>query len=855
MSWSRSRRVPDDVGRPSSRTNDLSPVALIGVGAKGAITSWNRAASSLLGWSAVDVVGRPVGDVLGTDLAPSTLHGRGVVRTSERVLSATGRQVDVDVVLDAAAETLLTSDEYMVALVPAVSEGDMGASPRIDNWVDAAGAISAIGGVIHCVAIGLVGVDAVNRGYSRSTGDAVLHEVAARLTHAVGEVGRAMRIGGNQFVVVAPSSLELDPSRLVSALSQPITTRLGTVRIGAYAGSVSADSRSGVVVLGRADAAMRRAQARGIGAVEHVRDDVTQLDARERRLSSLLIDAVARREISVVFQPVVDLDSGHIIEFEALARWTSSELGQVSPAAFIEAAEDAGLIHDLGQIVLAGSLDIVRAERLAGRWGTRRVSVNLSAVQLSHPDLTKRVLGALAERDLPGDVLQLELTGSRLFPDVDSIAPCLVELRDHGVRLAIDDFGTGCGNLSTLRDLPIDAIKIHGRFVADMCTSRADTAVVRAIVSLARELGAAVMAVGVETAEQHFALSRLGCDAALGFLYSGDRDPPYLYQPIRLPDRPQRLGVPYPDNEIERLEALHFTDVLDTPAEEVYDEIVRAAADLCDTPISLVSLVDQDRNWFKAKVGLDIDQTPRDMSFSSHAICSDVVTEVADAHDDERFASNPLMRDHPSLRFFAGAPLQTTAGYSFGTLCVIDTVPRVLTPEQRAGLSRLARQVTVLLELRGLANQLKRAHRELECVRRERDAVQTELRHLMCQLDARHDDDLRACVPRPDLGERIRDTVEANHAIDLRNEASRREQFAEEGEVDRIHGCRELVECGVRPDECEPRAHQEGERIDPPIVLRAADRHVARTVDEHTAEVSSASVADVVEHHLEASAT
>ncbi len=206
-------------------------------------------------------------------------------------------------------------------------------------------------------------------------------------------------------------------------------------------------------------------------------------------------------------------------------------------------------------------------------------------------------------------------------------------------------------------------------------------------------------------------------------------EPADLCRPTTLPDLQLGVGFPYPHDETGRLEALHRADVLDTPAEEVYDEIVRAAAELCATPVSLVSLIDEDRQWFKAKVGLDAHQTPRDVSFCAHAICSEDLMEVPDAHDDDRFASNPFVIGDPNVRFYAGVPLRSAAGYSYGTLCVVDIVPRVLTLEQRKGLSRLARQVTVLLELRESINQLSHAYGQLETAHLERDAVEANLRH------------------------------------------------------------------------------------------------------------------------------
>jgi len=198
---------------------------------------------------------------------------------------------------------------------------------------------------------------------------------------------------------------------------------------------------------------------------------------------------------------------------------------------------------------------------------------------------------------------------------------------------------------------------------------------------------------------------------------------------VDLPELRQIVGFPYPINEVSRIAALHRTDILDTPAEEAYDEIVRAAADLCGTPISLVSLIDEHRQWFKAKTGIDASETPRDGTFCAYAICRDELTEVRDAREDDRFTSHPFVVNDPHVRFYAGVPLRAAGGYSYGMLCVIDTVPRVLTVDQREGLSQLARQVTVLLELRESIHQLHEACRDLELAHCERDAAEARLWH------------------------------------------------------------------------------------------------------------------------------
>ena len=155
-----------------------------------------------------------------------------------------------------------------------------------------------------------------------------------------------------------------------------------------------------------------------------------------------------------------------------------------------------------------------------------------------------------------------------------------------------------------------------------------------------------------------------------------------------------------PEDERERLEALRHFKVLDTDPEEAFDDITRLASYICQTPSALISFVDADRQWFKARVGFEPQESSRDVSFCAHAILQPGPTVVRDTLDDERFKDNPLVLSAPYIRFYAGAPLVSTEGFKLGTLCVLDSVPRILFPDQAAALQLLSKQVMALLDMR-----------------------------------------------------------------------------------------------------------------------------------------------------------
>jgi EAL domain-containing protein (putative c-di-GMP-specific phosphodiesterase class I) len=231
--------------------------------------------------------------------------------------------------------------------------------------------------------------------------------------------------------------------------------------------------------------------------------------------------AMRAGKLDVVYQPAVDLRTGHIVAVEALVRWHEPGRGVILPTEFVPLAEQAGAIIELTDLVLHAAL------KQAAMWSTARwdrealpVWVNLSAKELSDPELTARVEAAIAESGTHPDQLGIEVTETAPIDDLNRAVEALRTLRATGVRVALDDFGTGYSSLAHLRSLPVDVIKIDRSFVDGVVHSPEDAAIVAGIIDMAHALHRVVVAEGVEDSTQQRALDRLGCDLGQGYLFS-----------------------------------------------------------------------------------------------------------------------------------------------------------------------------------------------------------------------------------------------------------------------------------------------------------------------------------------------
>ena len=365
----------------------------------------------------------------------------------------------------------------------------------------------------------------VNDTYGHPTGDRLLRMVAQRLRSELGEGDFAARIGGDEFAVVldavaALEAIDARMARMIESLSQPYAIDGVQLSIGASIGVAlfPTDGGGADELIKNADLALYQAKSEGRRRHCFFQPDLQHAALERRALEADLRVALVERQLEVHYQPLVDISGRRVTGFEALLRWRHPTRGMIQPNDFIPIAEATGLIIPIGEWVLRTAC----AE--AANWPDEiAVAVNLSAIQFRAANLTQTVISALAQSGVAAHRLELEITESALLAELAATTATLQALRAFGVRIALDDFGTGYSSLGYLRGFPFDKIKIDRSFVKDLAERRDCTAIVTAISSLARSLGIATTAEGVETAEQLDFLRAQGCTQAQGFLFSPAR--------------------------------------------------------------------------------------------------------------------------------------------------------------------------------------------------------------------------------------------------------------------------------------------------------------------------------------------
>ncbi|MCW2473981.1 MULTISPECIES: EAL domain-containing protein [unclassified Symbiopectobacterium] len=365
----------------------------------------------------------------------------------------------------------------------------------------------------------------INDSLGHPAGDELLRQVAARLRHELRAVDIAGRLSGDEFVVILPGcgmgQVGDRVEQLQSVLAEPMLLLGTSVSISASVGIAMfpTDGRDLDTLLHRADMAMYQAKSGGRGQSRFYSNEMNQLAQERLALETALRQALKLNQLSLHYQPQIELATGKLYGVEALARWTHPQLGSIPPTRFIPLAEDCGLIADLGRWALREACCQLAAWRDAGL-PVPSVSVNLSPTSFHNLDLPRMIASTLASHALSPEHLTLELTESVLLDTNPNTMKTIAEVREQGVRLSMDDFGTGYSSLSYLRRLPVTELKLDRSFVADLEADEAARALSSAILGIGNSLSLTVVAEGIETPAQNRFLREQGYPVAQGYLFA-----------------------------------------------------------------------------------------------------------------------------------------------------------------------------------------------------------------------------------------------------------------------------------------------------------------------------------------------
>jgi diguanylate cyclase (GGDEF)-like protein/PAS domain S-box-containing protein len=368
----------------------------------------------------------------------------------------------------------------------------------------------------------------INDSLGHLIGDQLLVTVGERLVQCLRPGDTVARLGGDEFALLVEDIKDINEiiqiaERIQKALSLPVMVGSQQVFISASIGIAvsSSNYEKPEHILRDADIAMYQAKAQG-KACHEIFDPAMYESTLERlNMETDLRRAVDHGELNICYQPILDLDADRIVGFEALVRWLHPKRGVVYPLEFIPLAEETGLIFPIGEWVLREACSQVCAwQKQFSLNPPLKLSVNISSKQLSQPDLITKISEILDETGLDASCLALEITESMIMKDPDAAASIMKRMRDLGIHIHIDDFGTGYSSLSYIHRFPISALKIDRSFIQKMFANNENMEIIKAIITLANNLGLDLIAEGLEVSDQLAQLRELNCHYGQGFLFS-----------------------------------------------------------------------------------------------------------------------------------------------------------------------------------------------------------------------------------------------------------------------------------------------------------------------------------------------
>ena len=543
------RKIAEDAASQLAALVEFSEDAIAGIDLAGCITSWNRGAEKLLGFTALEALGMPVENIFPRSHSRQEILDliqrvgqKGVHRVEEAFLIRSGRD---SIPVSLTVSPILSPDgEITGAAMIARDIGDRTRAQqqlahmawhdpltglpnrlmlprRLDDAIARADESALMAGVIY---IDLDGFKFVNDTLGHEAGDLLLQQVTERFNLRVRPVDTLARMGGDEFVLIVtqmsdPQSVLSVAERMADALTQPflVSGRRLYVTASMGIGIYPLDGMDASALRRAADAAMYESKLSGKDRIRFFNPETRTAFVEHLELESDLRGALDRGELSLNFQPIFRVSDLRPMAFEALLRWFHPARGLVSPVRFIPVAEETGLIVPLGRWVME------QACRECNAWQERglqsvSVAVNVSAVEFARSDFVETVQAILERTGLRSELLELELTETMMMRDIEDSIRKMAALRDRGVRISADDFGTGYSSLGYLHRLPLDTLKIDRCFVTGLGGNSAAVRLITGMISLAQGIGKRVIVEGVENPQQLEILRQAGCDEVQGWL-------------------------------------------------------------------------------------------------------------------------------------------------------------------------------------------------------------------------------------------------------------------------------------------------------------------------------------------------